>query len=82
MHATERSQETAGGLTLDVELVDRLLRERDWSWARLSRELDMAKSTISRVRRRRTRPGGKMILALQQVFPAHRDALFIRDPAA
>lgn len=56
-------------LTMNIERVQQLMDERGWTWADLSREMMMSKSTISRVVRGRTLPGRRFIFALERVFP-------------
>jgi transcriptional regulator with XRE-family HTH domain len=67
-------------LTMNVELVQKLLRELHWSWADLARAMRMSKSTIIRVKSYTTRPGRKFIFRLENVFPEHRAELFIPAP--
>ena len=63
--------------TMDVAYVQDLLDHRKWSWSRLAREMGMSKSTVGRVADFKTLPGRKFIFALWDVFPDHRDDLFI-----
>jgi transcriptional regulator with XRE-family HTH domain len=60
---------TAADLTMNVAVVQDLMTQRDWTWADLSREMGMSKSTISRVVQGRTLPGRRFIFALERVFP-------------
>lgn len=69
-------------MTIDVERVRELLDERRWTWADLAREMGMAKSTVIRVKAGQTSPGADFVFALIQVFPEHRDQLFVRRQAA
>jgi hypothetical protein len=62
---------------MDVEFVQNLLDDLEWSWSRLAREMDMSKSTVGRVADFKTLPGRKFIFALFDVFPSCRDQLFI-----
>src|SRR4051812_32423254 len=67
-------------MTLDIPFVEGLLEEREWSWARLAREMRINKSTMNRVERDETRPGRKFIFRLINVFPDHAGKLFIEVP--
>lgn len=67
-------------MTMDVELVGKLLDQRRWTWATLAREMGINKSTVNRVVRDETRPGRKFIFRLIAVFPHHASRLFIEVP--
>lgn len=67
----------SGKMTINVERVKELLEERSWTWADLAREMNMAKSTIIRVKNYETTPGNDFVFALLDVFPEHaHDELF------
>ncbi len=73
-----------GKMAVNGELVKSLLDDRSWTWADLAREMDMAKSTVIRVKSGQTSPGTDFVFRLLDVFPEHsRDELFVpRDQAA
>lgn len=62
--------------TMNVELVQRLLHARGWTWAVLAERMGMNKSTVSRVVKGTTRPGARFVFRLQHLFPEEAN-LFI-----
>jgi len=62
--------------TMNVELVQRLLRDREWTWAVLAARMGMNKSTVSRVVKGDCRPGARFIFRLQALFPGEPE-LFV-----
>lgn len=64
-------------MTLNIDLVRHLLAKRGWTPAELARQMDMSKSTVSRVMSRQKQPGRVFIARMRRVFPEQRDALFV-----
>lgn len=68
---------TTNDYTIDVSLVERLMSEKDWTWADLAVQMGVSKSSVSRVTRYESKPSAAFIFALMRIFPQYRDVLFV-----